>query len=91
MLARFKEADMAWQIVAIWLITGVTLYFFWRSERQRRQETLAARARHFATAPAYRHRAAGTVTPPPAYVPMGLSPSDRMFLQSLAHTARQKD
>lgn len=82
---------MDWQIVAIWLIAGATVYFFWRSEKQRRRATLHARARHFATAPAYRHRAAGTVTPPPAYVPMGLSPADRMFLQSLARTARQKD
>lgn len=82
---------MDWQIVAIWLIAGVTLYFFWRSEQRRRRAALAARARHYATAPAYRHRAAGTVTPPPAYVPMGLSPADRLFLQSLARTARRKD
>ncbi|MBN9333193.1 hypothetical protein [Devosia sp.] len=82
---------MDWQILAIWLITGVTLYYFLRSEKQRKHAMLEARARHFATAPAYRHRAAGTVSTPPAYVPMGLSPSDRMFLQSLARTARQKD
>lgn len=82
---------MAWQIVAIWLITGATVYFFLRSEKLRKRAALDAKARHFATAPAYRHRAAGTVTPPPAYVPMGLSPADRMFLQSLARTARRKD
>lgn len=82
---------MDWQIAAIGLITGVTLYCFWRSEKQRRRARLDARARHFATAPAYRHRAAGTVAPPPAYVPMGLSPADRLFLQSLARTARRKD
>lgn len=82
---------MDWQILAIWLIAGATLYYFLRSEKQRKQARLEAEARHYATAPAYRHRAAGTVTPPPAYVPMGLSPADRMFLQTLARTARRKD
>lgn len=82
---------MDWQIIAIVLITATTLYAFMRSEKRQRVETLSAKARHFATAPAYRHRAAGTVAPAPAYIPMGLSPSDRMFLQSIAKTAKQKD
>jgi hypothetical protein len=89
MLARFKEADMDWQIIAIVLITATTLWAFLRSEKREKVAAMAAQARHFATAPAYRHRAAGTVAPAPAYIPMGLSPSDRMFLQSIARTARK--
>lgn len=91
MLASFKEADMDWQIIAIALIAAVTLYAFVRSEKRQKLAALSAQARHFATAPAYRHRASGTVAPAPAYIPMGLSPSDRMFLQSIARTARPKD
>ncbi len=82
---------MDWQIIAIWLIAAVTLFSFMRSEKQQKAVALTARARHFATSPAYRHRAAGTVAPGPAYIPMGLSPSDRMFLQSIAKTARRRD
>lgn len=82
---------MDWQIIAIVLIAATTLVAFVRSERRQKLAAMAAQARHFATAPAYRHRASGTVAPPPAYIPMGLSPSDRMFLQSLAKTAKNRD
>ncbi len=82
---------MDWQIIAIWLIAAVTLYTFVRSEKRQKAEALGAKAGHFGTAPAYRYRAAGTVAQAPAYIPMGLSPSDRMFLQSIARTARRRD
>ena len=91
MLAWFKEADMDWQIIAIVLIAAATLLAFARSEKRRNLAKTAAQARYFATAPAYRHRAAGTVAPAPAYIPMGLSPSDRMFLQAIARTAKRGD
>ncbi|MBO9590519.1 hypothetical protein [Devosia sp.] len=81
---------MDWQIIAIVLIAASTLFAFVRSEKRHKVAAMAAQARHFATAPAYRHRAAGTVAPAPAYIPMGLSPSDRMFLQSIARTAKRK-
>jgi hypothetical protein len=81
---------MDWQFIAIVLIAATTLVAFARSEKRQKVAVLAAQARHFATAPAYRHRAAGTVAPAPAYIPMGLSPSDRMFLQSIAKTAKNK-
>lgn len=81
---------MDWQIIAIVLIAASTLFAFVRSEKRQKVATMAAQARHFATAPAYRHRASGTVAPAPAYIPMGLSPSDRMFLQSIAKTAKRK-
>ncbi|WP_156386010.1 hypothetical protein [Devosia sp. Root685] len=82
---------MDWQIIAIVLIAFVTIYSFVRSEKRQRVAAISAQARHFATAPAYRHRAAGTVAPAPAYIPMGLSPADRMFLQTIAKTARRSD
>lgn len=82
---------MDWQIIAIVLITATTLVAFVRSEKRAKVAAMAAQARHFATAPAYRHRASGTVAPAPAYIPMGLSPSDRMFLQSIVKTDGQKN
>jgi len=82
---------MDWQIIAIVLIAATTLVAFVRSEKRQKLAAMAAQARHFATAPAYRHRAAGSVAPAPAYIPMGLSPSDRMFLQSIAKTAKRPD
>jgi len=80
---------MDWQIIAIVLIAASTLLAFVRSEKRRNLAKTAAQVRYFATAPAYRHRAAGTVAPAPAYIPMGLSPADRMFLQTIAKTARR--
>lgn len=79
---------MDWQIIAIVLITALTITWFLRTEKRAKFLAMAAKARHFATAPAYRHRA--SVEPAPrAYVPAGLSPSDRQFLQALAKSARQ--
>jgi hypothetical protein len=54
---------------------------------------MAEKARHFAVDPAYRHRpVASTMAPTPqAYVPSGLSPSDRMFLEAIAKNARRQD
>lgn len=47
---------MAWQVLAIWIIVAASLVWFMRDERRRRLVTLERRARHFATAPAFRHR-----------------------------------
>lgn len=84
---------MDWQIFAIWLVAGATLVWFLRSEHRRKFAALAEKARHFAMDPAYRHRPAdsSTVQAPQTYVPGGLSPSDRMFLEALAKNARRKD
>lgn len=74
---------MVWQIIAIVLIAGATLYWFVRDERRQKLARLAARARHFATAPAFRHRGSAPIAPRPD-MPLGLSPSDRMFLEAFA-------
>jgi hypothetical protein len=73
---------MAWELVAIWLITGLTLLLFRRSEAQRRDQALAQRARAFAVDPVYRHK--GPLSEP-AVVPQpsGLSPDDRAYFRSL--------
>ena len=85
---------MAWQIIAIALIVGAALIYFVQSEKRQKADVLSKRARHFATAPAYRHRSASTAAQPapvisaPNSLPVGLSPSDRQFLVFLA---RQSD
>ncbi|KKB78716.1 hypothetical protein VW35_09385 [Devosia soli] len=82
---------MSWEIVAISVIAAMTVIWFIWSDRRARASDLNHRARHFATAPAYRHRSPGANAPAPqAYVPMGLSPSDRMFLEALAQNAKTK-
>jgi hypothetical protein len=78
---------MAWELVAIWLIVGVTLVAFVQSERRREMATLKARARHYALSPAYRHQTSEAPMPQ-AYTPTGLSQSDRLFLQTLANRKR---
>jgi len=78
---------MAWELVAIWLIVGVTLFAFVRSEQRREMAALKARARHYAIAPAYRHQTVDAPMPQ-AYMPTGLSQSDRLFLQTLARRKR---
>ncbi|MFC3704936.1 hypothetical protein ACFOOL_09215 [Devosia honganensis] len=50
---------MAWQVLAIWIIVAASLVWFMRDERRRRLAMLERRARHFATAPAFRHRSRG--------------------------------
>jgi hypothetical protein len=62
---------MAWELVAIWLITGLTILLFRRSEAQRRDQALAQRARAFAVDPVYRHK------------PSGLTADDRAYFRSL--------
>ena len=78
---------MAWELLAIWLVVGVTLIAFVRSERRREMATLKARARHYALAPAYRHQSAEGPLPQLS-TPTGLSQSDRLFLQTLARRKR---
>ena len=82
---------MSWEIVAISVIAAATVIWFFWSDRRARASDLQHRARHFATAPAYRHRSPGAeASAPQPYVPMGLSPSDRMFLEALAQNAKNK-
>lgn len=81
---------MAWEVVAIWLVVAVTLIVFVRSEKQREMAALRARARHFATAPAYRHHSLeASHAPRHPYVPMGLAASDRLFLEDLARRRKR--
>lgn len=44
------------ELIAIWTIVIATFVWFFRDERRIREQRLMARARHYATAPAYRHR-----------------------------------
>jgi hypothetical protein len=55
---------MAWELLAIWAIVAVTIIWFNRDERRLATEKLYARARHFATAPAYQHQARSPATLP---------------------------
>jgi hypothetical protein len=73
---------MAWELVAIWLITGLSIILFRRSEAQRRGQALARRARAFAVDPVYRHKGP-LFEPATAPQPAGLSPADRVYLKSL--------
>jgi hypothetical protein len=85
---------MSWEIVAIALIAAVTVIWFFVSDRRARASDINHRAVHFATAPAYRHRSADAgpvLATKQTYVPMGLSPSDRMFLEALAKNAKARD
>jgi hypothetical protein len=50
---------MAWELAAIWAIVITTTLLFIRDERRLAAERLSARARQFATAPAYRHQPSG--------------------------------
>lgn len=78
---------MAWELVAIWLITGLTIVLFRRSEAERRGKALAKRARAFAVDPVYRHRGPAFE---PAYAvphPSGLSPNDRAYFKTMIRRA----
>lgn len=81
---------MDWQIIAIVLIGGTTLFWFSRSEQRQKFAALAEKARFFALDPAYRHRPTAPVTQQ-SYVPTGLSQSDRVFLEAIAKNARAND
>ena len=81
---------MDWQIIAIVLIGGATLFWFSRSEQRQKFAALAEKARFFALDPAYRHRPTAPVIQQ-SYVPTGLSQSDRVFLEAIAKNARAND
>ena len=82
---------MDWQIIAIWLIAGVSIVYFLRSEKRQSFANLAEKARSFAMDPAYRHRPTAPVSGQQSYVPTGLSQSDRVFLEAIAKNARAND
>lgn len=67
---------MAWEIPAIWFIVATTLVLFIRDERRIRLQQLSERARAFATAPEWRHRA-----PPPRQAGLLLPKQDLTALQ----------
>lgn len=83
---------MAWEIYAVWVVAAFALILFLLSEHRRRSIFMAERARHFATAPAFRHRSpAPAAAAQPSYTPTGLSASDRMFLEAIAKNAKRTD
>jgi hypothetical protein len=84
---------MSWEIIAISVIAAATVVWFLVSDRRARASDLNHRALHFATSPSYRHRpsAPETAASPRPYVPLGLSPSDRMFLEALAKRGKDQD
>ena len=82
---------MTWEFCAIWVVAGLALILFFLNEHRRRSIFMADRARHFATAPAFRHRSTGPAAAQPSYTPTGLSASDRMFLEAIAKNANTKD
>jgi hypothetical protein len=45
------EAEMVLELVAIWMIVGVTFFWFFRDEAKRGNARLDAQARRFAAAP----------------------------------------
>lgn len=81
---------MIWQLLAMWLIVAVTIVWFVRDERQRRDLKLRLQAAHFAVTPHYR---ASYVEPqpeparPPLQRPT-LSAANRAFLEDFIDRAR---
>jgi hypothetical protein len=80
------ETAMAWQLLAIWVITIGTVVWFVRDERRLRAEArLAVAARYYAHAPKYRF---GARNVPPQPVPPkprtgSLLRSDRAYFDQL--------
>lgn len=46
---------MALELVAIWTVVVAAIVWFFRSEKRLQRDRLDRQARHYATAPAYRH------------------------------------
>lgn len=83
---------MTWEFYAVWAVAAFALILFLLSEHRRRSSLMLQRARHFATAPAFRHRSAAPLAASqPSFTPTGLSASDRMFLEAIAKNAKAKD
>lgn len=77
---------MVWQVLAMWGIVILTITWFVRDERRlRREAVLVKAARHYATAPQYRHVTVQLPMSVPAPAPRvgGLSRSQREFLETL--------
>lgn len=81
---------MAWELLAIWLIVATTIVLFIRDERRIATAKLAARARRFATAPAFQHHEMVSSAPRP--LPQADRPSrdlvalQRRFAESMRRT-----
>ncbi|MGV8954531.1 MAG: hypothetical protein ACOH2M_25770 [Cypionkella sp.] len=81
---------MVWQLLAMWLIVAVTLVWFVRDERHRRDLKLRLQALRFAVTPHYRNRPSPPepeVGPPPVRR-AGLSAENRAFLEDFITRAR---
>lgn len=77
---------MVWQVVAMWTIVIATITWFVRDERRlRREAVLVKAARHYATAPQYRHVTVELPmdVPAPARRVGGLSRSQRDYLETM--------
>lgn len=87
------EADMVWQLLAMWAIVIVALVWFVRDERRIKAEArLAEAARYYAHAPRYRHVSSQPepARPTPLRPPGGLTASQREFFIGLAASNRSK-
>ena len=74
---------MVWQLVAMWLIVGVTVVWFVRDERRLHDTKLRLQALRFATKPHYRDTVRQLESEPaiPAPRQAGLSAENRAFMQ----------
>lgn len=75
-----------WQFVAIVVIVALTVLWFVRDERRRKDRALAAKAHYFATTPQYRPTPPKPVATPSAQQPRrssGLLQADRDYFKKL--------
>ncbi|KKC31511.1 hypothetical protein WH91_18940 [Devosia psychrophila] len=82
--AADKEAGMAWELLAIWVIVIVAVTWFIRDEKRRTADADIARAsRYYAFSPKYRHVPARfRYAPlPPRQTIGGLTEAERAFFK----------
>ena len=74
------DVQIAWQVVAIWVIVASTIVWFVRDERRLESEKLLARAaRHHALAPRRRQIIRPVSIPLPRPRPGAIRHSDRIY------------
>lgn len=88
---KLMEADMAWQILAMWAVVMATIVWFVRDERRLlANAAMAQAAYYYSRAPQYRYQSSESETPPAPPKPVnrtgGLTPTQREFLQAFAQT-----
>jgi hypothetical protein len=79
---------MAWELLAIWAIVIATIIWFMRDEKRRGERDLDRKARHFATAPAYRFAPRPETAAPPAAPQPGAAELQRRFAEELRRLQR---